>query len=188
MDFRNRTSSNFSSNIVSESGSTNFVEDLVKLQAEAAGDDFFLDLSGAAEDRLNAAEPPELPIVAENSGLMLAPVAAGSIWSAQAAVFARCDLGGDHPPWDRLAAPQLPSPRRGPDDDAEPAAADIPAVDADVDSGELIAAQLPQVLGVHDAGDCGQVGSCSGEPPRGDQDLGRGKDAHHHSMGTCGVL
>ena len=50
MDFRNRASSNFSSNIVSESGSTNFVEDLVKLQAEAAGDDFFLDLGGAAED------------------------------------------------------------------------------------------------------------------------------------------
>jgi hypothetical protein len=51
MDFRTGASSNFSSNIVSESGSTNFVEDLVKLQAEAAGDDFFLDLGGAAEDR-----------------------------------------------------------------------------------------------------------------------------------------
>jgi hypothetical protein len=53
MDFRNRASSNFSSNIVSESGSTGFVEDLVRLQAEAAGDDFFLDLGGAAEDRLD---------------------------------------------------------------------------------------------------------------------------------------
>ena len=31
-------------------------------------------------------------------------------------------------PWDRLAASQLPQPRRGPDDDAEPPAADIPAV------------------------------------------------------------
>ena len=50
MDFRNRAGSNFSSNIVSESGSTEFVEDLVRLQAEAAGDDFFLDLGGAAED------------------------------------------------------------------------------------------------------------------------------------------
>ena len=50
MNFDNRASSNFSSNIVSESGSTNFVEDLVRLQAEAAGDDFFLDLGGAAED------------------------------------------------------------------------------------------------------------------------------------------
>ena len=74
MDFRNRASSNFSSNIVSESGSTNFAEDLVRLQAEATGDDFLLDLGGAAEDRLNAAEPPELTIVAENSGSMFPPV------------------------------------------------------------------------------------------------------------------
>jgi hypothetical protein len=34
-------------------GSTDFVEVLVGLQAEAAGDDFFLDLGGAAEDVLN---------------------------------------------------------------------------------------------------------------------------------------
>jgi hypothetical protein len=54
-------------------------------------------------------------------------------------VFARCDLGGDHAPGDRLAASQLPEPGRGRDDHAEPAAADIPAVGADVDSGELIA-------------------------------------------------
>ena len=51
MDFRDRASSNFSSNIVSESGSTDFVEDLVRLEAQVAGDDFFLDLGGAAEDR-----------------------------------------------------------------------------------------------------------------------------------------
>jgi hypothetical protein len=51
MDFRNRASSNFSPNIVSESGTTDFVERLVRLQAEAAGDDLFLDLGGAAEDR-----------------------------------------------------------------------------------------------------------------------------------------
>ena len=80
-----------------------------------------------------------------------------------------------------------PSPRRGPDDHPEPAAADIPAVDADVDSGELIAAQLPQVLVMHDARDGSQVGSCSREPPRGNQHLSRGKDAHHDSMGTCGA-
>ena len=49
MDFRNRASSNFWSNFVSESESTGFVEDLVRLQAEAAGDDFLLDLGGAAE-------------------------------------------------------------------------------------------------------------------------------------------
>ena len=34
---------------------------------------------------------------------------------------------------------------------------------------EIIAAQLPQVLVMHDASDGSQVGSCSGEPPRGNQ-------------------
>ena len=55
MVFRNRASSNFSSNIVSGSGSTDFVEDLVRLQAQAAGDDFLLDFGGAAEDRSDTA-------------------------------------------------------------------------------------------------------------------------------------
>jgi hypothetical protein len=63
---------------------------------------------------------------------------------------------------------------------------DIPAVDADIDSGDLIAAQLPQVLAMHDASDGSQVRSCSREPPRGDQYLGLGEDAHDDSMGTCG--
>lgn len=63
--------------------------------------------------------------------------------SARAAAFARCDHGGDDAPWNRLAAWQRPEPRRGLDDYAEPAAADIPAVGAYVDTGELIAAQLP---------------------------------------------
>jgi hypothetical protein len=49
MDFRNSAGSNFSSNITLESGSTNFVEVLVTLQAEVTGDDFLLDLGGAAE-------------------------------------------------------------------------------------------------------------------------------------------
>ena len=187
MDFRNRASSNFSPNIVSESGSTNFVEVLVRLQAEAAGDDFFLDLGGAAEDRLHTAKPPELTIAAQSSRLVLPLVKAGSIGSARAAAFARRELGGDHAPGDRLTAWQLPEPRRGPGDHAEPAAADIPAVDADVDCGELIAAQLPQVLMMHDASDGSQVRSCSGEPPCGNQDLGRGQEAHHDSMGTGGT-
>ena len=38
---------------------------------------------------------------------------------------------------------------------------------------ELIAAQLPQVLLMHDADHGSQVRSCSREPPRGYQDLGR---------------
>ena len=41
--------SNFLSNIVLEIGSTGFVEGLVRLQAEAAADDFLLDLGGAAD-------------------------------------------------------------------------------------------------------------------------------------------
>ena len=77
--------------------------------------------------------------------------------SARAAAFVRRDLARDHAPWDRLAAAQLPGPRRGPDDHAEPAAADVPAAGTDVDSGELIAAQLPQVLGVR----------CQRRPPGG---------------------
>jgi hypothetical protein len=52
---------------VSESGSTNFVEDLVRLQAEATADDLLHDLGRAAEDRLDAAEPPQLTIVAESA-------------------------------------------------------------------------------------------------------------------------
>jgi hypothetical protein len=28
---------------------------------------------------------------------------------------------------------------------------------------------------------------CSGQPPRGNQDLSRGQGAHHHITGTCGA-
>jgi hypothetical protein len=170
-DLPQAADSNFPSNIPLEPSGTGYVENLVRLQAEVATDDFLHDLDGAAEDRLDAAEPPKLTLVSESSGLVLSSVKAGSVWSARAAAFAWCDLGCDHAPWDRLASWQLPSPRRGPDNDAEPATANIPAVDADVDSGELIATQLPQILVIHDARDGSQVGSCSREPPRGDQDL-----------------
>lgn len=54
----------------------------------------------------------------------------------------------------------------------------------DVDSG-VIAAQLPQVLAMHDASDGSEVWSCSREPPCDDQCLGRGEDAHDDGMGTC---
>ena len=133
--------------------------------------------------KLDYMAEPELTIVAESSGLVFWPVKAGSIGSARAAAFARCELGGDHPPGDRLAAAQLPGPRRGPDDHAEPAAADIPAAGADVDAGEPIAAQLPQILAMHDARDSRQMGSCSRGPPRGNQDLSRGQDDHHPLTG-----
>jgi hypothetical protein len=125
--------------------------------------------------------------VAESSGPVFPPVKACSVGSARAPAFTRRDLGGDHPPRDRLTAAQLPGPRRGPDDHAEPAVADIPAAGTDVESGELIAAQLPQVLLSYNASDGSQVRSCSREPPRGNQYLRRGQDAHYHSMGTCGA-
>ena len=35
--------------------------------------------------------------------------------------------------------------------------------------------------------DGSQVRPCSREPPRGNQYLGRGQDAHHDNMGTCGA-
>ena len=106
------------------------------------------------------------------------------MWSARAAAFTRLDLGGDYAPGDRLAASQFPEPGRGPDDHAEPAAADIPAIDTDIDSGELIAAQPPQILGMHDPSHGSQERPCSREPPRGNQHLARGQDAHHASMNT----
>jgi len=40
---------------------------------------------------------------------------------------------------------------------------------------------------MHDARDGSQMGSCSREPSRGNQDLSRGQDAHHTSMGTGGA-
>jgi hypothetical protein len=66
MDFRSRASSNFSSDIVSESGSTDFVEGLVRLEAETAADDLLHDLGGAAEDR------PDAAVVAQH-GVRLLP-------------------------------------------------------------------------------------------------------------------
>jgi hypothetical protein len=121
-------------------GSIGFVESLVGLQAEAAADDFLHDLGGAAENRLDAAQPPGPKLAPKSIGPGLRRTRPGCIWSAGAAAFAWRELARDHAPGDRLATPQLPEPRRGPDHHAEPAAPDIPAIDADVDSGELISA------------------------------------------------
>ena len=103
------------------------------------------------------------------------------------AALARCELGCDHPPWDRLAASQLSEPWRGHDHNAKPSTADIPAVAADVGSGELIAAQLPQVLVMHDASDGSEIWSCARESSCGNQRLGRIEDGHNDSMGMCGT-
>jgi hypothetical protein len=53
--------------------STDFVEDLVRLQAEAAGDDFYLDFGGAAEacgirSTGLGAGPPSAPATASRGG------------------------------------------------------------------------------------------------------------------------
>ena len=116
----------------------------------------------------------------------LPAVTRGCIWPARAAVFARCDLGGDHAPEDHLAVCQLPRaavwpmtmPNQRPRISQPPVRASTP---------ELIAAQLRQVLVMHGASDGGQVRSCSGQPQGGDQDLGRGQDAHLDSMGRHGA-
>jgi hypothetical protein len=110
-DLAQAARSNILPNIVSEIRSTDFVDCLVRLQAQAAGDDFFLDLGGAAEDRLHEAEALELTIVVKGRRTD-APVAkAGSIWSAQAAAFAWCDRAAitRH----GIVSPRRNSPSRG---------------------------------------------------------------------------
>ena len=87
--------SNFLSNISLEPGSTGYVESLVRLQAEAAGDDLLLDLGGAAEDRSDAAEPPELTIVAKSSGLRRLTGSGAEASPAVCRARKRCAAGTD---------------------------------------------------------------------------------------------
>jgi hypothetical protein len=126
-----------------------------------------------------------LTVVSENSGLMLAPVMAGSICQCEP----RCWRGAS---WAAITRHGIVSPRRS--SPVRGVASTRPCRTSGRGSpsrryrhrpGELIAAQLPQILVMHDASHSSQVGARSGEPPRGNQDLGRGQDAHHHSMGTC---
>ena len=135
----------------------------------------------------DAAEPPERTIAAESRALVSRRSRPGSIWSVRAAAFARCDLAAitRH----GIVSPRRSSPSRGVAPTATPNQRPriSPAVDTDVESGELIEAQLPLVLLMHDASQSSQAGSCSGEPPRGNQGLSWGQDAHHNSMGTCGA-
>ena len=155
-----------------------------RLQAEEAADDIFHELDGAAEDRRDAAEPPELTIASEISRPVLAPVKPGSIWSARAAAFARCDLSGDHAPG--IVSPRRSSPSRGvARRRRRTSGRGYPAADAD--AGEFIAAHLLQVLAMHDPSHGRGVRPCSREPPRSDPYLGQGQDAHHASMSTCGA-
>jgi hypothetical protein len=88
-----------------------------------------------------------------------------------------CSRRSRRPPSGQREPPGLlPRPRRGADHDAEPAAADISTVDADVDSGaHRVTAATDRRE--HEAGDGSQARSCSREPPGGNQDLGRSEDA-----------
>ncbi len=78
-DLPQAAGSNFSSNIPLEPSGTGYVENLVRLQAEAAADDLLLDLGGTAEDRLGAAGPSGFRIAAEGCGLVFGLVSMGSI-------------------------------------------------------------------------------------------------------------
>lgn len=59
-DLPQAAGSDFSSDVSLEPSGTGYAENLVRLQAEAAGDYFFLDLGGAAEAGMDAAESSEL--------------------------------------------------------------------------------------------------------------------------------
>ena len=79
---------------------------------------------------------------------------------SRAVASARSDLDGDRAPRGRLARRRSRAaawPRRG----RRASGRGCPAIDADVDAGQLIAAQLPQVLVMHDPGHGSQVRSCS---------------------------
>jgi hypothetical protein len=155
--------------------------------AEAAGDDLRLDL-GAAEARRDAAEPQNSQPPGESSALVSPPVTAG-FHRVSASRGVRPVRAGRRSPArgssDRAATPRAaawPRRRRRTSGRGYPSRRCGRRL-----TGELIAAKLPQVLGVHDASDGGQVGSCSGQPARGNQDLSRGQDAHHNSMGAYGA-
>jgi 2-haloacid dehalogenase len=64
---------------MSETGSTDFVECPVRLQAEASGDDFLLDLGGAAEDQLEAAKPDSVAGIRQiKRGFIVGPLSNGT--------------------------------------------------------------------------------------------------------------
>src|SRR6185312_6929584 len=84
-------------------------------------------LAGAAENQLDAAEPPGPSPAPESIEPGLRRSRPDCIWSARAAASAWRQLGRDHAPGNRLATPQLPEPRHGPDHHAEPAAPGYPS-------------------------------------------------------------
>jgi hypothetical protein len=131
--------------------------------------------------------PPEPTIVSKSIGLVLSPARAGfHLISASRGVRAvrsgrRLRARGLSR---RVATPRAAAwPRRR----RRTSGRGYPSHRCGRRLTELIAAQLPQVLVVHDASDGSQVRSCSREPPRGNQYLGRGQHAHHDSMSTSGA-
>ena len=104
-----------------------FAAVLVKAPGQAVASDLFHDLGGAAEDRLDTAEPPELTIAPEISGPVLEPAKAGlhlasasrggrgAIWAAitrQGIVWARGNFplqaSGSMHRWFPIMVPESP--------------------------------------------------------------------------------
>src|SRR6266581_8415366 len=75
----------------------------------------------------------------------------------------------------------------GPDDDTEPAGADVPVAGGHVNARELVAAQLPGCLRGGYAGERGDDGSHRGKPPRRDRLLRGGERVHDPQSRRCGV-
>jgi hypothetical protein len=88
------------------------------------------------------------------------------------------DQRSDDAPWNGDAAAELAEPRRGADDDTEPASTDIPAAADHVDVRELVAAQLPERLRSGYADQRGDGGPHRGKPPRRDRLFRRCQRVH----------
>ena len=87
-DLAHAAGPDFLPDIPLEPSGTGYVENLVRLEAQAAADYFFLDFGGAAEDVLDVAEPPEPTIVCyccqnrASSGKCESRRFRGAIWTA----------------------------------------------------------------------------------------------------------
>jgi hypothetical protein len=97
-DLARASGSNFLSNISLEPGCTGYLESLVRLQAEAAGDDFLLDLGGAAEDGQNADILGRLLITAMKADALDNAMVRSLMPSAARAGHGSAS-GSSRPPW-----------------------------------------------------------------------------------------
>jgi hypothetical protein len=132
-DLPQAAGSNFSSNVPLEQRH-GLCSEPGQVQAQAAADDLLHDLGGAAEDRLHGLSRRQSSQSCRRTAAV-DPADQGQVYPVSACRGVRAVRSGcNQKPGDRLAPWQLPEPGRGPDDRAEPAAADIPAVNANVGS------------------------------------------------------